>query len=62
MLHEYGKSKVEVVDNGMGIDSFDFLGKKGSTSKNKLNDKFDYLGFRGEAVHSIGRVSGAMEI
>lgn len=36
--------------------------QKGTTSKNKLNDRFDYLGFRGEAVHSIGRVSGNMEI
>jgi DNA mismatch repair ATPase MutL len=27
ILHEYGKVRVEVIDNGMGIDSFDFLGK-----------------------------------
>jgi DNA mismatch repair ATPase MutL len=27
ILHDYGKNKVEVIDNGMGIDSFDFLGK-----------------------------------
>lgn len=27
VLHEYGKAKVEVIDNGMGIHSFDFLGK-----------------------------------
>lgn len=27
ILHEYGKSKIEVIDNGMGIDNFDFLGK-----------------------------------
>ena len=27
ILHEYGKHKVEVIDNGMGIEDFDFLGK-----------------------------------
>lgn len=36
--------------------------QKGSTSKNKGNDQFNYLGFRGEAIHSIGRVSGCMTI
>jgi DNA mismatch repair ATPase MutL len=36
--------------------------QKGSTSKNKGNDNFNYLGFRGEAIHSIGRVSASMTI
>ena len=27
VLTEYGKQKVEVVDNGVGIDDFGFLGK-----------------------------------
>jgi DNA mismatch repair ATPase MutL len=47
VLTEYGKQRVEVIDNGIGIDSFDFMGKKGTTSKNRGDEKFDYLGFRG---------------
>lgn len=27
ILYEYGKQKIEVIDNGFGIDNFDFLGK-----------------------------------
>ena len=61
-LTEYGKSRVEVIDNGTGIYEFSVLGSKGSTSKNQGSSHFDYLGFRGEAVHSIGRVSGSMTI
>ena len=38
------------------------LGSKGSTSKNRGGTNYDYLGFRGEAVHSIGKVSGSMII
>lgn len=27
ILYEYGKQKIEVIDNGFGIENFDFLGK-----------------------------------
>lgn len=34
-LNDYGKKSIEVSDNGVGIENFDFIGRKGSTSKNK---------------------------
>lgn len=36
--------------------------QKGTTSKNKGNNQINFLGFRGEAIHSIGKVSGSMMI
>lgn len=39
---------IRVKDNGCGIESFQFLAKKGSTSKNKGNyQEVNTLGFRG---------------
>lgn len=61
-IKEFGVSKVQIIDNGIGIAKSDFanLFKKHATSKiSNIEDlgKINSFGFRGEALASISSVS-----
>lgn len=60
-MHEGGKNLIRVADNGAGMmqDDLRLCVERHATSKLKDDDLFDirFMGFRGEALPSIGAVS-----
>lgn len=61
VMHQGGKNLIRVTDNGSGMtrDELELAVERHATSKLKDEDLFDinYLGFRGEALPSIGAIS-----